>query len=447
MLSREDNELLCKVGRGTPTGTLLREYWIPALMSSELPERDGAPVRVRLLGENLIAFRVTSGKIGLIQNHCPHRGASLFFGRNEEEGLRCVYHGWKYSCEGHCVDMPSEPEESDFKSKIHATSYPCVERNDIIWTYMGPRRTPPPLPDIEPNMLPEGEYTVQKVLRECNWFQGLEGDIDTSHLGFLHLGAVKPDQTKPGTFDYYNVADRAPKYEVVDTEFGTSYGAYRPAEADSYYWRIAHFLFPFFTMIPTGILGMQVLVRAWVPIDDDHIMFWSISAPRSRVGTGAAGGASGLSAGGRAVAAAGSRAGGFEFLPDSSDWTGKFRLAQNKANDYLIDREAQRTHSFTGIAGIHQQDQAVTESMGPIYDRSQEHLGTSDAMVIRTRRRVINAARALRDSATTPPGVDDPTVYRHRSGGVILPRDTDWLEATKGLRRAFAEAPPEKAAR
>jgi nitrite reductase/ring-hydroxylating ferredoxin subunit len=444
MLSREDNELLCRVGSGTPVGALLRQYWIPALMSSELPERDGAPVRVRLLGENLIAFRSTSGKIGLIQNHCPHRGASLFFGRNEEEGLRCVYHGWKFDCEGACVDMPNEPAESNFKSKVRAIAYPCVERNDIVWTYMGPRRTPPPLPDIEPNMLPRGEFAVQKVLRECNWFQALEGDIDTSHLGFLHLGAVTPAQTTPGTFDYYNVTDRAPKYEVVDTEFGTSYGAYRPAEADTYYWRIAHYLFPFFTMIPTGILGMQILVRAWVPVDDNHVMFWSIAAPRSRAGNGAAGGASGLSAGGRPVAAAGARPGGFEFQPDTTDWLGKFRLTQHKDNDYLIDRESQRADSFTGIAGIHQQDQAVTESMGPIYDRSQEHLGTSDAMVIRTRRRVINAARALRDSAATPPGVDNPEVYRHRSGGVILPRDADWLEATKGLRQAFASPAPEK---
>jgi hypothetical protein len=301
------------------------------------------------------------------------------------------------------------------------------------------------LPDIEPNMLGPGEYAVQKVLRECNWFQALEGDIDTGHLPFLHLGAVKPEDTMPGTFDYYNVADRAPRYDVVDTDFGTSYGAYRPAEADSYYWRIAHFLFPFFTMIPTGILGVQVLVRAWVPVDDEHIMFWSLTAPRSRLGSGAAGGASGLNAGGRAVAAAGARPGGFEFLPDTPDWLGKFRLAQNKDNDYLIDRKAQRTESFTGIAGIHQQDQAVTESMGPIYDRTQEHLGTSDAMVIRTRRRVINAARALRDNAVTPPGVDNPAVYRHRSGGVILPRDADWLEATKGLRQAVAAQPtPEK---
>jgi ABC-type Fe3+ transport system permease subunit/nitrite reductase/ring-hydroxylating ferredoxin subunit len=251
--------------RARPVGALLRQYWIPALMSSELPSADGAPVAGRFLGENLIAFRATSGKIGLIQNHCPHRGASLFFGRNEEEGLRCVYHGWKFDCEGACVDMPNEPAESNFKSKVRRGAYPCVERNDIVWTYMGPRRTPPPLPDIEPNMLPRGEFAVQKVLRECNWFQALEGDIDTSHLGFLHLGAVTPAQTTPGTFDYYNVTDRAPKYEVVDTEFGTSYGAYRPAEADTYYWRIAHYLFPFFTMIPTGILGMQVLVRAWCP--------------------------------------------------------------------------------------------------------------------------------------------------------------------------------------
>ncbi|PYN96150.1 MAG: (2Fe-2S)-binding protein, partial [Candidatus Rokuibacteriota bacterium] len=404
MLSTEDNELLCRVGPGTATGNLLRQYWIPALMSSELPGPDCPPVRVRLLGENLIGFRITSGKAGLIQNSCPHRGASLFFGRNEGEGLRCVYHGWKFDCSGACVDQPNEPPESNFKSKIRARAYPCVERNDVIWTYMGPRQTPPPLPDLEPNLLPRGEYQVQKVLRDCNWFQALEGDIDTSHLGFLHLGAVRPGDTPPGSFDYYNVTDRAPRYEVVDTGFGTSYGAYRPAESDSYYWRIAHYLFPFFTMIPTGVLGMQVLVRAWVPLDDEHVMFWSIGAPRSREGRGNAGGASGLTAAGRSVAAAGSRAGGFEFLSDTTDWFGKFRLVQNKDNDYLIDREAQRTESFTGIAGIHQQDQAVTESMGPIYDRTQEHLGTSDAMVIRTRRRVLSAARALRDSGVTPPG-------------------------------------------
>ena len=442
MLGREDNELLCRVGPGAPTGNLIRQYWIPALLTSELPGPDCPPVRVRLLGENLIGFRVTSGQVGLIQSNCPHRGASLFFGRNEEEGLRCVYHGWKFDCAGFCVDMPNEPPESNFKSKIRARAYPCVERNGIVWTYLGPREIRPPLPDLEPNMLGSGDYAVQKISRECNWFQALEGDIDTSHLSFLHLGAVKPENTTPGSFDYYNVADRAPRYEVVDTAFGTSYGAYRPADADTYYWRIAHFLFPFYTMIPTGILGMQVLVRAWVPIDDEHVMFWSISAPRTRQGRGGAGGASTLTNGGRPVAAAGARPGGFEFVPDTTDWLGKFRLVENQGNDYLIDREAQRTESFTGIAGIHQQDQAVTESMGPIYDRTQEHLGTSDAMVIRTRRRVLDAAKGLRDHGIVPPGVDDPAVYRHRSGGVLLPRSADWLEATKELRQAFVETKP-----
>src|SRR6059036_620518 len=153
MLSREDNELLCRVGPGTPVGAMLRQYWVPALMSSELPERDGAPVRVRLMGENLIAFRVTSGQIGVIQNACPHRGASLFFGRNEEEGLRCVYHGWKYDVTGQCIDMPSEPAESNFKTKIRATAYPTQERGGLVWMYMGPRAAPPPLPDLLANML------------------------------------------------------------------------------------------------------------------------------------------------------------------------------------------------------------------------------------------------------------------------------------------------------
>jgi len=436
MLSQDDNELLCRVGPGTPMGSLMRQYWIPALMSRELLGPDCPPVRVRLLGENLIGFRVTSGGIGLIQNACPHRGASLFFGRNEEDGLRCVYHGWKFDRQGFCVDMPSEPEESSFKSKVRARAYPCVERNDVIWTYMGTRQTPPPLPDLEPNMLPRGEYAVQKVLRECSWLQGLEGDIDTSHLAFLHLGSVKPEHTKPQSFEYYNAADRAPKYAVVDTEFGTSYGAYRPAEPDTYYWRIAHFLFPFYTMIPTGILGVQILVRAWVPVDDEHLMFWSLSAPRTREGRGAAGSASAITSGGPPA---------FEYLPDTTDWLGTFRLAQNRDNDYRIDREAQRTRSFTGIAGIHQQDQAITESMGPIIDRTQEHLGTSDGMVIRTRRRALNAAAALRDRGEIPPGVDNPEVYRYRSGGVILPRSAHWLDATKELRKAFAQPQPEEA--
>lgn len=454
MLSKQDNEVLCRVGPGTPIGNLMRQYWIPVFMSSELPAPDSPPVRVRILGENLIGFRVTSGEVGLIANSCPHRGASLFFGRNEEEGLRCVYHGWKFDVGGACVDMPSEPAESNFKTKVRATAYPCRERNGVVWAYMGSRSENdlPALPDIEPNMLPDQETAVQKVLRECNWMQGLEGDVDTSHLAYLHLGAIKPEETTPGTFDYYTVADRAPRYNVLDTEFGTSYGAYRPAEEDTFYWRVAHFLFPFYTMIPTGVLGVQVLVRAWVPVDDDHMMFWSFAVPSSRSqGQGSPPGVNASAGSGGAIASrAGRPAGGsapgrgFEYQPQSSGWLGKFRLTQNASNDYGLDREDQRSRSFTGIPGIHQQDQAITESMGPIYDRSHEHLGTSDAMVIRTRRRLVNAAKALSKDGTLPPGVDDPAVYRYRSGGVILPRSADWLEATRDLQKAFLHHKPEE---
>jgi phthalate 4,5-dioxygenase oxygenase subunit len=438
MLSTPENEILCRVGQGTPMGNLMREYWLPALRGDELPAPDCPPMRLRLLGENLIAFRTTSGQVGLIQNACPHRGASLFFGRNEEEGLRCVYHGWKFDVTGACVDMPSEPAESNFKNKVRAAAYPCVERNNVVWAYMGPREVPPPLPALEVNMMESNQTVVQKVLRSCNFMQALEGDIDTSHLYFLHLGAVSPDDSVPGSFDYYGVRDRKPRYNVIETEFGTSYAAYRPAEEDTYYWRIANFLFPFYTMIPTGTLGVVVQARAWVPVDDEHTMFWGMGVPRSReVGRNGQTASERNMPTGRPAGAAGTgtRPAGFNFLPDTSDWLGKFRLNQNMANDYLIDREAQSSgRNYTGIPGILQQDQAVTESMGPVYERSHEHLGTSDSMIIRTRRRLISAAKALRETQTIPPGVDHPEVYRTRTGSVILPRTADWLEATKQAR-------------
>src|SRR6266545_1946554 len=186
MLSQQDNDLLCRVGPGTVMGNLMREYWIPAVRSDELPSPDCPPLRLRLLGEDLIAFRTTSGAVGIIQNACPHRGASMFFGRNEEEGLRCVYHGWKFDVAGNCVDMPSEPAESNFRNKVRATAYPTRERGGLVWVYMGPREVPPPLPELEANMLPEGEYTLGSYSSECNWLQSLEGDYDTIHLGFLH---------------------------------------------------------------------------------------------------------------------------------------------------------------------------------------------------------------------------------------------------------------------
>jgi nitrite reductase/ring-hydroxylating ferredoxin subunit len=423
MLSREDNELLCRVGPGTPMGALMRQYWLPAALSSELPEPDGDPLRVRLLGEDLIAFRATSGAVGLIHHSCPHRGASLFYGRNEAEGLRCVYHGWKFDVAGRCVDMPSEPAGSSFRDKVRATAYPCVERGGLIWAYLGPRATAPPLPELEPNMLPDCK--IQIYQRECNWVQALEGDIDTGHTVFLHLGGVDPSEVPEHTWARYALGDRTPRYEVADTDYGVIYGACRPAEADTDYWRIASFLFPFYAMVPTGVLGLEIRVRAWVPMDDGHTLALTISqgqppAPRN--------------AGRHPV-------GPPELLPNTTDWYGRFRCVADAGNDYLIDRKAQRTSSYTGIGSIFLQDQAVTESMGSIYDRTQERLGTSDAMVIRTRKRLMDAARGLRDTGQVPPGVDHPGLYAVRSGGVVLPRGADWLARTTALRAGWASHP------
>jgi len=433
VLSPEQNELLCRVGPGTPMGNLMRQYWIPAVRSDELSGADGDPMRVRLLGESLIAFRDTNGKVGLVQNNCPHRGASLFFGRNEEAGLRCVYHGWKFDTDGTCIDMPNEPAESDFKSKVKATAYACYERNGIIWAYMGPRATPPPLPDLEANML--SGHIVSTIQRECNWMQGLEGELDTVHFAFLHNGHARLDNTPPGTHNYYQVKQQSARFTVLDTDVGVSAGASRPAEEDSTYWRITHMLFPFYAMVPTGVLGYQARFFAYVPMDDEHTLNWEVYGDLPDE-----------TASDELLLEANVRPGGRrgstpqdECYPNSTDWYGRFRLKPNASNDYMIDREAQRTNKiYTGIASVRVQDVAVTDSMGAILDRTVEHLGTTDALIIRARRRLMAAARALSEQGITPPGVDQPEVYRQRSGGVVLPRDVDWWQSTAELRQRFS---------
>ena len=423
MLSREDNELLCRVGPGTPMGNVMRQYWIPAALSSELPEPEGSPLRVKLLGESLVAFRTRSGAVGLMQNACPHRGASMFYGRNEDEGLRCVYHGWCFDRTGRCTDVPSEPADSTYRDKVRAVTYPCIEQAGLIWTYMGPRKTPPPMTNLEP--INSADAKIQVYQRECNWMQALEGDIDTGHTVFLHLGSVTADEVPKGSWAQYALSARAATYDVRDTDYGTTYGAGRPAEAGSTYWRNASFLFPFWAMVPTGVLGMEVRVRGWIPMDDSHTLAITISlgqAPQSRT------------AGRQTV-------GPPEVLPNTTDWYGRFRCVADAKNDYLIDRKSQKTNSYSGINAIFLQDQAVTESMGDIYDRTQEHLAGSDAMVIRTRKRLIDAAKAFRDKGDVPPGVDNPDVYQVRSGGVVLPNGVDWYEATKELRKAGVTHP------
>jgi len=413
---------LTQVGPGTVMGQLMRQYWIPALLSSELA-RDGTPVRLMLLGEKLVAFRDSAARVGVMDHRCPHRGASLFLGRNEQGGIRCVYHGWKYDVAGSCIDMPSVPPDQDFKRKVKAKAYRATERAGLIWVYMG-SRAEPPLPALEILDIPEDEINVILIQRDCNYLQALEGEIDTSHFGFLHGGHVDPDDLAEREPFRNTVTIRAPQYHVADTPWGTQYAGYRAAGPGLTYWRLANFLFPFWTLAPNGEFVSHIHARAWVPLDDGHTMFvflwWkrgtsAMTLPQPAFKDGTPIGGTGR---------------GNKLLPNTSDWLGRWRLAANAGNDWGMDRTAQRNNViYSGIDGIHLQDQAITESMGPIVDHTFEHLAPSDQMITRTRRRLMMAARALRDGGVLPPGVENADVFRGARSGYFVSDDrTPWQE-------------------
>jgi phthalate 4,5-dioxygenase len=419
MISSSEHELLTRIGPGTPMGGLMRQYWLPACLSSELVA-DGAPLRLMLLGERLVAFRDGAGRVGVLDHRCPHRCASLFFGRNEQGGLRCIYHGWKFDVLGNCLDMANLPADLEFRHKVKAKAYKTAERGGLVYVYMGERETAPPLPALEAMLCPAEETDLSCRLRECNWLQALEGDIDTSHFSFLHTGKLEAADIDPDHMDRFQLIDRTPHYEVRSTEWGAMYAAYRPAQRGQRYWRFAHFAMPFWTLFPNGPLVDNIIAQAWVPMDDTHTMSFNLSwnwrtPPLAVTRSGAP-----IPFLDRATPT----------LPNTADWFGRWRPVANRDNDYLIDREAQRTLSYSGIAGVFAQDSAVTESMGEISDRTLEHLAPSDRMIIVTRRRLLEAARAWHDCRTVPPLVDDPETCRDaRSGEFIAPEGQDWLEA------------------
>ncbi|HEY1299383.1 MAG TPA: Rieske 2Fe-2S domain-containing protein, partial [Stellaceae bacterium] len=353
-----------------------------------------------------------------------------------ENGIRCVYHGWKYDADGNCVDMPNAPPHQDFKDKVKAKAYKVAERNGLVWVYMGARKKAPPLPAIEASLLPEAELQISFVQRECNWLQALEGDIDTSHFGFLHTGSLQPEDVAPDSLLRWTVTNRAPQYHVTDTDWGTMYAAYRPAERGQTYWRFANFLLPFWTQTPQGAFD-RVNSRAWVPMDDGHTMFVSLSWKGLPAERAALSNTRGLP---------GSKL-TMDFVPNTTDWYGRWRLAGNERNDWLVDREAQKSGGiFTGIVGIQAQDQAITESMGPITDHDFENLGPSDIMIARTRRRLLRAARTFAKDGTAPPGVDNPDIYVNvRSGDFLADSKIGWREAYDAEMRAALRPLPEAA--
>jgi phthalate 4,5-dioxygenase oxygenase subunit len=432
MLSASNNQLLTETRRGTPMGDYLRQFWTPALLASELPKPDCPPVRVRLMGEDLVAFRATDGSVGLVQGACPHRRASLFWGRNEENGLRCVYHGWKYDVTGQCVDMPSEPEESNFKAKIRITAYPTIDRGGVIWAYLGPSDMTPELPAHDWLDLPDTHRYVTKRIEMTNWAQALEGGIDSSHSNFLHARMevylrdpawVERAANAPDMRTRYHSLDRSPKFYSTYTDYGLRIGARRDAGDDGHYWRFTHWLEPYYNLFrhPQARPGSNGASFAWVPIDDHRswtfVFNWNTDHALSE----------------QDIASANNFAG--------PQIEGTFYPARNADNDYLIDRDAQKVETFSGIVGTQAQDMAVQESMGSIVDRTLEHLGTSDTAIIMVRRQLMRHAMAATEG-TVPYAAYHRDVYRTRFADVVVPKEDDFGDEAQRALCSLEETSP-----
>ena len=437
MTTARENETLTQVGPGTPMGELMRNYWMPVARSSEVVI-DGPPLRLMALGEKLIAFRDTQGRLGIMDHRCPHRCASLFYGRNEDNGIRCIYHGWKFDVDGNCLDQPNLPEHQVFKQKVKAKAYKATERYGLIWVYMGSREVAPPFPDFELNDVAEGEIFVNLIQQEYNWLQGLENDLDTSHFGFLHLGGVDASKMKPGDIFYYLAHDRAPQFHLEETPLGLMYGAYRPADENNTHWRLAQFVTPFWVIPPVFAVAQQVVFKGYIPMDDTHTMVIVIQK--------------GLAAPSTSRFVAGATPAGLdriypsadEYVPNTSDWFGRWRMRANPGNDYLIDRDAQKGDVFSGIFGLAAQDNAIGGTMDTITDRTFEQLAPSDVMVTRMRRQLLRLVQAYKKDKSTPlPGVDDPSAYRgHRAGNFISPNGKPFREAYEEIIRDNARVAP-----
>ena len=416
MTTRAQSDFLTRTGPRTPMGDLLRRYWIPALLVQEVPEPDCPPVRVKLMSERLLAFRDTQGRVGVIDEFCAHRGVSLWFARNEESGLRCPYHGWKYDVAGQCVDVPSEPAESGFCNRIRLKSYPCVELGDVIWVYMGPPERKPPLPAFEWAQVAHSQRFVSKCTQECNYLQAMEGGIDSAHVSFLHRHDLRSDALHAGAGAELTRATDV-RFELVETKGGMVIGVRRPAQPGHLYWRITQWIMPFHTMIPP--YGENALNgHAWVPVDDESCMAWCFTHHPVRA----------LSEHELAVMRGG---GGIhvQLLP------GSFRPAVNKDNDYMMDRAAQRAgKTYCGVAGIAMQDAAIQESMGPVQDRSKENLVSTDNGVIMARIRLRNAALAVAQGKD-PDGID-PAAHAVRSASIVLPENASFIDAAAEALKA-----------
>lgn len=414
MLTTEDNKLLTQTNPGTPMGDYFRQHWLPALTVEELPFSDCPPVRVKLLGEYLIAYRNTDGEVVLVEEFCPHRNASLYFGRNEENGIRCVFHGWKFGKDGKCVEIPSEPRNTNLLNKVCIKSYPCKEFAGIVWTYMGTEKEPPELPEYEFGRVPDNHRHVTKWHQKCNYVQGIEANMDSSHLSFLHSGGFDKEKDLSSTLKNYT----APKIEAKRMDYGLLIGAARELGDGNVYWRSTHFIAPCLTLIPRRD-GHKAHAQAWVPIDDENCIGFAITWHEDRPLTTSE--VMDLKEGNQIHA---------KVNP------GSHIPVYNIDNDYMINRALQASGvSYTGIPGVNAQDASVIESTRGIPNRNREYLGTSDIAIIQMRRLLMDGARSLRDGNAFQ-SADSRQIARLRSNAGTLPKGVSFhkgLKETLGL--------------
>lgn len=421
MLTPEDNELLTRTGPATGMGGLLRRYWQPALLSAELPEPDGPPKKLRLLGEDLLAFRDTSGRVGLVEPVCPHRGANLYFGRNEEHGLRCVYHGWKFDASGRCVDMPTAPADSGYRNRVGLKAYPTREAAGIVWAYLGDPRQQPELPQLAFTQVPASHRYVSKKWQDCNWLQCLEGALDTAHFSFLHMilgtegadAVAARERLKHAALGAQVVVndrfrwvrdDPMPRFSVQAFDAGLVLGAARRADGDDLYWRITHYLLPHHALAPSAFPGENYHGQTFVPVSETQCWIytytWNPDRPLTEEEVS-------MARNGHTVHAQVDE----HYVP-----------VRNIRNDYLIDREEQKHRSFTGIRGVSEQDAAIQDSQGPIADRTRENLGATDVGIVRMRRLLLELVRNSM-AGVAPASLATPQAYGVHSGGWVAHQD------------------------
>jgi len=409
VLTKEDNELLTRSDADTPLGQMFRRYWLPALLSEEIPEPDCPPVRVKIMGEDLVAFRDSHGKVGLIAELCAHRRASLFYGRNEDDGLRCVYHGWKYDVDGRVLETPAEPEGSTLKDKAHHPAYPCIEASGVVFTYMGPPEKQPEFPAYEWLTIEPANIGVTKFILESNYLQALEGDCDTSHTAFLHRGNSGEGIEKP--------TENAPTFEIERTWCGLRAAALRPVDGDQVNVRVSTFAMPFIGNVPVGtwVNGKLdgYLVVYQVPMDDYTTARYNFRFKRSEP----------------LIDNDIIKMDRMQVGPD-------YHLIANPRNGWLMDRNVQKTTNYTGVQGFATQDAFVTDSMGRISDRSQELLGVSDSYVVALRLTLLKAVKDFKKGIEPPGLVFDPLKNDYSAAActaVTVPVGTPWRQVEEAV--------------